>query len=95
MNQTQNTRGYKRYLAFDIHREYLLVGGQDEDQEWVLRPRRVSITRFPEWAQKNLVEGDIVEKLLHKLAIVLVAGFKLGQFCLRRLSIFHPDLAWP
>ena len=59
MKQTQNTRGYQRYLAFDIHREYILVGGQDEDQNWVLTPRRVNIARFPEWAQKNLREGDI------------------------------------
>lgn len=60
MKQTQYTRGYKRYLAFDIHREYILVGGQDEDQAWTLAPRRVSIEKFPEWAQKNLHEGDIV-----------------------------------
>ena len=60
MNKGQNTRGYARYLAFDIHREYILVGGQNEDQEWVLTPRRVSIAKFPEWAQKNLSEGDIV-----------------------------------
>jgi transposase len=60
MNKGQNTRGYKRYLAFDIHREYILVGGQNEDQEWVLTPRRVSIAKFPEWAQQNLREGDIV-----------------------------------
>ena len=38
MNKGQNTRGYDRYLAFDIHREYILVGGQNEDQEWVLTP---------------------------------------------------------
>ena len=60
MNKGQNTRGYKRYLALDIHREYILVGGQNEDQEWVLMPRRVSIPKFPEWAAKNLHQGDIV-----------------------------------
>ena len=60
MKQTQNTRGYKRYLAFDIHGEYILVGGQDEDQAWTLTPRRVSIEKFSEWAQKNLREGDMV-----------------------------------
>jgi hypothetical protein len=60
MKQTQNTRGYKRYLAIDIHREYILVGGQDEDQAWALTPRRVSIEKFSEWAQKNLREGDMV-----------------------------------
>jgi transposase len=60
MNKGQNTRGYDRYLAFDIHREYILVGGQNEDQEWVLTPRRVSIAKLPEWGQKNLRKGDIV-----------------------------------
>jgi transposase len=60
MKQTQNTRGYKRYFAIDTHREYHLVGGQNEDQEWVVNPRRVSIEKFPEWAQKNFRAGDIV-----------------------------------
>ena len=60
MKTNQNTRGYARYLACDIHREYILVGGQNEDQEWVLTPRRVSLEKFPEWAAKNLRQGDIV-----------------------------------
>jgi len=60
MNKGQNTRGYTRYLAFDIHREYILVGGQNEDQEWVLTPRRVSIAKLPEWSARNLHQGDIV-----------------------------------
>jgi len=41
MKKGQNTRGYERYLAFDNHREYILAGGQNEDQEWVLMPRRL------------------------------------------------------
>ncbi len=60
MNKGQNTRGYKRYMALDIHREDILVGAQDEEQEWVLPPRRVSIDKFPEWAKKNIQTGDIV-----------------------------------
>ena len=60
MKQTQNTRGYERYFAIDTHREYHLVGGQNEDQEWVVNPRRVSIEKFAEWAQKNFRAGDIV-----------------------------------
>lgn len=59
MNKGQNTRGYERYLAFDIHREYILVGGQNADQEWVLTPRRITIAKFPGWVQKNLRPGDI------------------------------------
>jgi len=60
MKKGQDTRGYKRYMALDIHREYLLVGGQNAEQEWVLTPRRVSIEKFPEWAKKNIRSGDIV-----------------------------------
>ena len=60
MKKTQNTRGYERYFAIDTHREYHLVGGQNADQKWVVNPRRVSIEKFAEWAQKNLREGDIV-----------------------------------
>jgi transposase len=60
MNKGQNTRGYGRYLACDIHREYILVGGQNKDQDWVLSPRRVSIAKFREWAAKHLQQGDIV-----------------------------------
>lgn len=60
MNKGQNTRGYERYMALDLHREYLMVGAQNEEQEWVLAPRRVGIEKFPEWAQKNIRKGDIV-----------------------------------
>jgi transposase len=60
MNKGQNTRGYERYMAMDIHREYLLVGAQNEEQQWILTPRRVSIEKFPEWAKKNIRSGDIV-----------------------------------
>src|SRR5574342_865972 len=60
MKKGQNTRGHQRYMALDIHREYLLVGAQNEEKEWVLTPRRVGIEKFPEWAKKNIRAGDIV-----------------------------------
>ena len=60
MKKGQDTRGYKRYMALDIHREYLLAGAQNAEQDWVLTPRRVSIEKFPEWAKKNIRSGDIV-----------------------------------
>jgi transposase len=47
-----------RYVALDIHKEYVMVGGMDEEQEWVLRPRRVEMDRFRAWAEANLREGD-------------------------------------
>jgi transposase len=60
MKKGQDTRGYERYLALDIHREYLLVGAWNEEKDWVLTPRRVSTEKFPEWAKKNIRQGDIV-----------------------------------
>ena len=60
MKKVQNTRGYERYLALDIHREYILVGAWNEEKDWVLMPRRVSIERFSEWTKKNIRKGDIV-----------------------------------
>ena len=60
MKKGQDTRGYERYMALDIHREYILVGAWNEKKDWVLTPRRVSIEKFPEWAKKNIRQGDIV-----------------------------------
>jgi transposase len=47
-------------MALDIHREYILVGAWNEEKDWVLTPRRVSIEKFGEWAKKNIRTGDIV-----------------------------------
>jgi transposase len=60
MKKGQDTRGYERYMALDIHREYILVGAWNQEQDWVLTPRRVSTEKFPEWAKKNIRTGDIV-----------------------------------
>jgi hypothetical protein len=50
----------ERYSAIDLHKEYVMVGGKNEQQEWTLRPRRVQMSRFRDWAQKNLKPGDAV-----------------------------------
>jgi len=60
MKGTEDTRKMDRYIALDIHKEYVLAGGQTAGQEWVLPPRRISMTKFREWARANLHEGDAV-----------------------------------
>jgi transposase len=50
----------ERFLALDIHKHYVLVGGMNSLKEWVLRPRKVQMSRFPEWVQKNLKPTDAV-----------------------------------
>ena len=47
-------------MLYEVITEYILVGAWNEEKEWILTPRRVSIERFPEWAKKNIGEGDIV-----------------------------------
>jgi transposase len=50
----------ERFLALDIHKHYVLVGGMNSQREWVLRPRKVQMYRFAEWVQKNLKPTDAV-----------------------------------
>jgi transposase len=54
------TRPIQRYIALDIHKEYVLAGGMSAKQEWLLPPRRIEIGKFGEWARKNLCESDAV-----------------------------------
>ena len=60
MKFEKDTSGIQRYVAFDIHKEYALVGGQNVRQEWVMAPRRIGIEKFREWAAANLRAGDAV-----------------------------------
>jgi transposase len=58
MKFEKDTSGIERYVGFDIHKEYALVGGQNARQEWTLQPRRIGLEKFREWAEKNLRKGD-------------------------------------
>lgn len=60
MNSNPETIPIERYIGIDIHKQYVMVGGQNEKQEWVLRPRNVQMSRFRDWAAKNLKMGDAV-----------------------------------
>jgi len=54
------TRPIHRYIALDIHKEYVLVGGMDVHQEWTLPPRRIEMSKCSEWAKRHLCETDAV-----------------------------------
>ncbi len=49
-----------RYFASDIHKHYVLLGGMNAHREWVLRTRKILMSRFPEWVLKNLRPTDAV-----------------------------------
>jgi len=60
MEEEKDTSGYERYVALDIHKEYVMAGGQNVKQEWVMPVRRISMAKFREWAIANFREGDAV-----------------------------------
>ena len=58
MEISQEARVVQRYIALDIHKEYVLAGGMSAAQEWTLPPRKIEMGRFREWAMKNLCDTD-------------------------------------
>ena len=55
-----NSKDIQRYIALDIHKEYVMVGAMNTAQEWVIRSKRVEMSQFRAWAAKNLCSGDAV-----------------------------------
>lgn len=55
-----NSEEIQRYIALDIHKEYVMVGAMNAAQAWVIHPRKVEISRFRHWAAHNLRPGDAV-----------------------------------
>jgi len=60
MNTDPKSIPIQRYIAIDIHKHYVVVGGMNPQKEWVLRTRKVRMSRFPEWVQKNTRPTDAV-----------------------------------
>ena len=46
--------------ASTFYKYYVMVGGQNRHQEWTLRPRKVQVSRFRDWVEKNFQPGDAV-----------------------------------
>jgi hypothetical protein len=49
-----------RFVALDVHRQYLMVGAVDVQQHVVLAPRRFGFEAFDEWAPAHLTHADAV-----------------------------------
>jgi transposase len=50
----------QRYVAFDVHKSYLMVAAVNAAQEVVLPPRRIDFSRFEAWINKHLKAADQV-----------------------------------
>ena len=51
---------YERYLAVDLHKHYVVIGGLNAQQEIVLLPRRIELADWPAWAKSHLSKTDIL-----------------------------------
>ncbi len=49
-----------RFVAIDVHKDYVMVGAVDVQQQIVLPPRRLSMIEFEDWAPKRLTKSDSV-----------------------------------
>jgi transposase len=52
------SRIFERYIAVDLHRAYVVVGGVNAQQEVVLAPRRIELEAWPRWAERHLTKAD-------------------------------------
>ena len=50
----------QRFVAFDMHQNYFMVGAVDAQQQIILQPRKVDIQALERWASKHLVPTDEV-----------------------------------
>jgi transposase len=58
---TETTRSpATRFVALDVHRQYLMVGAVDIQQQVVLTPRCFGFAAFAEWASVHLTHADAV-----------------------------------
>ena len=105
MSSLPETNPIQRYIGIDIHKHYVMIGGQNRHQEWTLRPRQVQMARFRSWAEKNLkpedevvVEAtsnvwdiyDIVAPLVRKT--VVANAYKVRQIAEARVKTDKEDI---
>lgn len=87
MNNSPQT--FERYLALDIHKHYVVVGGVNAEQTMILPPRRLNLGEWALWMPKCLHATD---------AVVLEATTNAWQFydqvapLAGRTVVAHPGL---
>jgi hypothetical protein len=80
---------YKRYLAVDIHKRYLEVGGVNIRQEVVLPPCRLDYEHWEGWMKANLKASDaiVIEATTNAWHIYDQVATSVG-----RAVVAHPGL---
>ena len=75
-----------RFVALDLHKDYIVVGAVDARQQVVLSPRRIAAAAFEAWARTELTTTDAVVLeatttawQVHDLLVPLVASVTVAQ----------------
>ena len=87
MSTMHDSTQVSRYVALDVHRNYLVVGAVDSQQHIVLSPCRFGFESFAAWAPTHLSEADAVVLEASANAWVLYDQLKplVGQ-----VTVAHP-----
>ncbi len=57
---TQSSGTFERYLALDIHKHYVVVGGVNAQQQVILPPRRLNLGEWALWLPQHVQPTDAV-----------------------------------
>ncbi len=75
-----------RFVALDLHKDYIVVGAVDVQQRVVLAPRRIAAAAFETWARTELTASDAVVLeatttawQVHDLLVPLVASVTVAH----------------
>ena len=50
----------QRFVALDVHKQYVMVAAIDATQQVTLSPRKISLEQFDTWVQTHLLPTDAV-----------------------------------
>ncbi len=60
MNEKEDARGQRRYVALDIHKHYSVIAGVDREGRILMQPVRVEHEDLEGWLKQNLFSRDQV-----------------------------------
>jgi transposase len=105
MNTDPTPPSFARYIAIDLHKRYVMVGGIDAQQRVVLQPRKVDLHRWTAWAEAQFTASDAVvleattnawaiyAQLLPLVGKIVVAdAFKIRQIAASRIKTDQQDV---
>jgi transposase len=76
-----------RYVAFDIHQNYFMVGAVDAHQQIILQPRKVDIQALERWADHHLMLTDevVIEASINTWTVYDILAPRVA-----RVVVAHP-----